>query len=93
MDKGDGSAEQWLADFTTAIRSQLPQGQYILTHAPVAPWYVDWRTLPVEVGIDRRHLCRFSVNDAFKGGAYLKVDQTVGDSIDWVSVLQRCSCS
>ncbi|KAM5534675.1 hypothetical protein V8D89_011687 [Ganoderma adspersum] len=66
MDKGDGSAEQWLADFTTAIRSQLPKGQYILTHAPVAPW--------------------FSVNDAFKGGAYLKVDQTVGDSIDWYNI-------
>ena len=41
MDKGDGSAEQWLATFTTAIRSQLPKGQYILTHAPVAPWYVE----------------------------------------------------
>ena len=28
---------------------------------------------------------RFSVNDAFKAGAYLKVDKNVGDDIDWVS--------
>ena len=39
MDKGDGSAENWLATFSTQIRTQLPQGQYILSHAPVAPWY------------------------------------------------------
>ena len=38
MNKGDGKAEQWLADFTKQIRTQLPKGQYILTHAPVAPW-------------------------------------------------------
>ncbi|KAF5350238.1 hypothetical protein D9758_007839 [Tetrapyrgos nigripes] len=35
----DGSAETWLTTFTTALRAQLPQGQYILTHAPVAPWF------------------------------------------------------
>lgn len=33
FDKGDGSAETWLATFTTALRSQLPSGQYIITHA------------------------------------------------------------
>ena len=38
MDKGDGKAEQWLTDFTKQIRTQLPKGKYILTHAPVAPW-------------------------------------------------------
>ncbi|KAG2144447.1 glycoside hydrolase family 18 protein [Suillus bovinus] len=36
---GTGSAEQWLGNFTTQLRAQLPQGQYILTHAPVAPWF------------------------------------------------------
>lgn len=36
---GTGSAEQWLGNFTTQLRTQLPQGQYILTHAPVAPWF------------------------------------------------------
>ena len=33
MDAGDGSAEAWLATFTRQIRTQLPQGQFILTHA------------------------------------------------------------
>ncbi|KAG1856974.1 glycoside hydrolase family 18 protein [Suillus subalutaceus] len=39
FDAGTGSAEQWLGNFTTQLRTQLPQGQYILTHAPVAPWF------------------------------------------------------
>ncbi|KAI0657979.1 glycoside hydrolase [Cubamyces menziesii] len=39
MDKGDGSAESWLATFTQQLRTQLPQGQFILSHAPVAPWF------------------------------------------------------
>ncbi|KAJ7626945.1 glycoside hydrolase family 18 protein [Roridomyces roridus] len=34
-----GTAVAWLTTFTKAIRAQLPQGQYILTHAPVAPWF------------------------------------------------------
>ncbi|KIK53910.1 glycoside hydrolase family 18 protein [Collybiopsis luxurians FD-317 M1] len=38
MNKADGEAEQWLVDFTNALRAELPQGQYILTHAPMAPW-------------------------------------------------------
>ena len=38
MDKGDGSAEAWVSTFTTAIRQKLPQGQFILSHAPIAPW-------------------------------------------------------
>ncbi|KAF8304366.1 glycoside hydrolase [Clavulina sp. PMI_390] len=39
MNKQDGSAETWLATFTTTLRSALPSGQYIITHAPVAPWF------------------------------------------------------
>ncbi|KAM5540642.1 hypothetical protein V8D89_005673 [Ganoderma adspersum] len=66
MDKGDGKAEQWLTDFTKQVRTQLPKGKYILTHAPVAPW--------------------FSVNDAFKAGAYLKVHKNVGSQIDWYNI-------
>jgi hypothetical protein len=38
MNKGDGSAENWIIEFNNALRSELPQGQYILTHAPQAPW-------------------------------------------------------
>ncbi|KAJ7242176.1 glycoside hydrolase superfamily [Mycena haematopus] len=34
-----GTAVAWLTTFTQALRAQLPQGQYILTHAPVAPWF------------------------------------------------------
>ncbi|KAN0078083.1 carbohydrate-binding module family 5 protein [Tylopilus felleus] len=32
-------AEPWLITFTQQLRTKLPQGQYILTHAPVAPWF------------------------------------------------------
>ncbi|KAF9454330.1 glycoside hydrolase family 18 protein [Macrolepiota fuliginosa MF-IS2] len=39
INAGDGRAEQWLTDFTRQLRNQLPQGQFILTHAPVAPWF------------------------------------------------------
>ncbi|GBE86455.1 predicted protein [Sparassis crispa] len=34
-----GTAEAWLVTFTQQLRTQLPEGQYILTHAPVAPWF------------------------------------------------------
>ncbi|THH04521.1 hypothetical protein EW145_g5462 [Phellinidium pouzarii] len=39
MNAGNGKAENWLETFTKTLRSQLPQGQYILTHAPLAPWF------------------------------------------------------
>ncbi|KAF8892265.1 glycoside hydrolase [Infundibulicybe gibba] len=39
INAGDGKAEAWLASFTKQLRVQLPQGTYILTHAPVAPWF------------------------------------------------------
>ncbi|KAJ7180662.1 glycoside hydrolase family 18 protein [Mycena filopes] len=39
FDAGDGKAEAWLITFTTQLRTLLPQGSYILTHAPVAPWF------------------------------------------------------
>ncbi|CAL1715059.1 unnamed protein product [Somion occarium] len=39
FDAGNGSAESWLISFTKQLRVQLPQGQFILTHAPVAPWF------------------------------------------------------
>lgn len=32
-------AEVWLETFTTVLRQGLPQGQYILSHAPLAPWF------------------------------------------------------
>ncbi|KAI0073512.1 glycoside hydrolase family 18 protein [Panus rudis PR-1116 ss-1] len=39
FDAGTGAAENWLISFTKQLRTQLPQGDYILTHAPVAPWF------------------------------------------------------
>jgi len=65
INEGNGAVD-WLVKFTTQLRTQLPQGQYIITHAPVAPW--------------------FSNNAQFKGGAYLQVDQQVGNLIDWYNV-------
>ncbi|KAG5641908.1 hypothetical protein DXG03_003975 [Asterophora parasitica] len=29
----------WLISFTRQLRAQLPAGDYIITHAPVAPWF------------------------------------------------------
>ncbi|KAJ7724377.1 glycoside hydrolase family 18 protein, partial [Mycena metata] len=34
-----GTAVPWLSTLTTVLRQKLPKGQYILTHAPVAPWF------------------------------------------------------
>ncbi|KAJ3483843.1 hypothetical protein NLI96_g6047 [Meripilus lineatus] len=39
MRAGNGKAEQWLISFTKQLREQLPAGQYIITHAPVAAWF------------------------------------------------------
>jgi len=39
INAGDGSAENWLVTFTKQLRTKLPVGQYIVTHAPVAPWF------------------------------------------------------
>ena len=38
MNKGDGAAEKWVTTFTKTLRKTLPKGQFILTHAPLAPW-------------------------------------------------------
>ncbi|KAN0078084.1 carbohydrate-binding module family 5 protein [Tylopilus felleus] len=34
-----GTAENWLTTLTQQLRAKLPKGQYILTHAPVAPLF------------------------------------------------------
>ncbi|KAJ7581133.1 glycoside hydrolase family 18 protein [Mycena floridula] len=39
MNAGDGKAVAWLINFTKQLRVLLPQDTYILTHAPVAPWF------------------------------------------------------
>ncbi|KAI9458132.1 glycoside hydrolase [Lactarius psammicola] len=39
FDGSSGLAVTWLKTFTKQLRVHLPQGSYILTHAPVAPWF------------------------------------------------------
>lgn len=39
FDGGSGSAENWLITFTQVLRAALPAPTYIITHAPVAPWF------------------------------------------------------
>ncbi|KAF8577414.1 glycoside hydrolase family 18 protein [Ramaria rubella] len=34
-----GTAASWLVTFTTVLRQNLPEGQYLITHAPIAPWF------------------------------------------------------
>ncbi|KAK0446752.1 glycoside hydrolase family 18 protein [Armillaria borealis] len=71
-----GIAEAWLTTFTKQLRVQLPQGSYIITHAPlimvsevydaaVAPWFTPTH---------------------YPGGGYLKVHANVGSLIDWYNV-------
>lgn len=31
--------ESWLITFQAELRAQLPAGQYLISHAPVAPWF------------------------------------------------------
>ncbi|KIJ53610.1 glycoside hydrolase family 18 protein [Sphaerobolus stellatus SS14] len=34
-----GTATDWLATFTSVLRDNLPQGEYAISHAPLAPWF------------------------------------------------------
>lgn len=36
----NGEGASWLIDLTNSLRDQLPQGQYLLTHAPIGAWLV-----------------------------------------------------
>jgi chitinase len=61
MNQEDGSAERWLETFTQALRTKLPMGQFIISHAPIAPW----------------------LSPRYKSGAYLAVNEAVGNLIDF----------
>jgi len=39
----NGVAEAWLVSCTKEIRNILPVGQYIVTHAPQAPYFVGFK--------------------------------------------------
>ncbi|KIS69427.1 uncharacterized protein UMAG_02758 [Mycosarcoma maydis] len=34
-----GKSSEWLIELTRSLRNQLPSPDYIITHAPVAPWF------------------------------------------------------
>jgi len=42
----EGTGENWLIKCTQALRSKLPAGKYIITHAPQAPYFVTDGTYP-----------------------------------------------
>ncbi|KAF9509607.1 glycoside hydrolase family 18 protein [Hydnum rufescens UP504] len=39
INAADGRGEKWLITFTRTLRNALPVGQYLITHAPLAPWF------------------------------------------------------
>ena len=82
FDKGDGSGENWLIDFTTQLRSDLPAGDYIITHARES-----------SLGAFYHHLYLLCTAVApwfspskWGGGGYLAVNEKVGDLIDWYNI-------
>jgi len=36
---GSGPGADWVIAFMKALRQQLPQGKYLISHAPIAPWF------------------------------------------------------
>jgi chitinase len=41
-----GSGEAWLITFQLELRRQLPSGQYLISHAPVSPWFTSGSNYP-----------------------------------------------
>jgi hypothetical protein len=92
------SSQAWLISFTTQLRTLLPQGTYILTHARMLP-NSNIQDLshdifqPSHLGIGpiwlswtrRLKVFRFSPS-IWGGGGYLKVHASVGNLIDWYNV-------
>ncbi|KAF8327704.1 glycoside hydrolase superfamily [Cantharellus anzutake] len=52
--KSDGSAENWLITFTQTLRNALPSPDYIITHAPVAPWFSPIYLAGAYTGVHRK---------------------------------------
>lgn len=82
FDAGTGSAENWLITFTKELRSLLPEGQYIISHARkcsadyVVPGTKDYIALAPW----------FQGGGRWGGGGFLKVDSSVGSLIDFYNV-------
>jgi len=54
VNAADGTAENWLISFTQTLRSALPAGQYIITHAPLAPWFSPKYTAGAYTKVDQQ---------------------------------------
>ncbi|SJL03805.1 related to Chitinase A precursor [Armillaria ostoyae] len=83
VNAGDGRAEPWIIAFTKELRRQLPQGEYILTHARQDFIFSEnisvWLTCVYLLAV-----APWFTSDS--GGAYRTVHTAVGDSIDWYNV-------
>jgi chitinase len=81
INKGDGSAENWLITFTTQLRANLPAGQYIITHARefynIAIYSTEDKPIPLVA------VAPWFGHANYPAGAYWKVNQQVGSLIDW----------
>ncbi|KAF7983288.1 hypothetical protein HWV62_22945 [Athelia sp. TMB] len=84
FNKGDGSGEQWLITFTTALRAALPSGQYLISHAR------EFSPTPTTCSPQLMNLQAvapwFEPAPRWGGGGYLLVDQKVGSMIDFYNV-------
>ncbi|KAF8519829.1 glycoside hydrolase family 18 protein [Gautieria morchelliformis] len=86
-----GTAVGWLKTFTTVLRNNLPAGQFVITHAPVAPWFGQgqpYSQLDASVG----HLIDwYNVQFYSQGTAYTTCTTLVsasGDPFPGTSVLE-----
>ena len=86
VNAGDGKAEAWAYDIYATTAGTTPTGRlYSYTCSCVSPFFsYEERVRRVLIHCSAAVAPWFSPNK-FGGGAYLTVDQNVGDLIDWVS--------
>ncbi|KAF8521408.1 glycoside hydrolase family 18 protein [Hysterangium stoloniferum] len=88
---GNGQAVSWLETFTTVLRDKLPAGEFVITHAPVAPWFGKgqlYARLNTTVGKD---IDWYNVQFYSQGTAYTTCDTLVsksGDPFPGTSILE-----
>jgi len=79
---GKGRAVSWLETFTSVLRNNLPDGEFVITHAPVAPWFgkgQPYAQLDASVG---KHIDWYNVQFYSQGTAYTTCDTLVSQSGD-----------
>ncbi|KAF5387358.1 hypothetical protein D9757_005748 [Collybiopsis confluens] len=79
-----GTAEAWLVSFTKQLRTKLPQGSFILTHARELSIPSKYSSV-TDLGRCKAVAPWFSPN-IWPNGGYLAVNQQVGSLIDWYNV-------